>query len=204
MRRRSRPQRNRHTVIRRLSWPPPRPREARTSRPYHVRDHGWLDRGPDAVCGHSIRATNPSSASTSTVTIDDEGKVHYSIAYEITDPKGKHSFQEGAAELDVTADPAATASRPSSVRRRPAPAPWRHSLVCHGRRDLFLQNAQQRLSCARWTPPGRDFRPSCALKITSDQEGHCRWPCPALARAFLGSFFGAVGFARRRRQAAPT
>ena len=126
------------------------------------------------------------------VTIDDEGKVHYSIAVEVADPKGKVLFKQ---EPEGPGRPGRARRRPHPglrpPRRRPAIAARRVHRHGHGRRSAQQAQpgaeAHRRGAAERLRPrPRQDHRdPEGQIPVAVAGAGEGLWIS-----------FGAVGFGR--------
>ncbi len=126
------------------------------------------------------------------VTIDDEGKVHYSIAYEIADPKGKVLVKQEPRNLDATAGLGGD-SIPAffhlDVGLQSPPGEYTVTITVV---DLPTKRSQQLKRTVAVLP--KDFA-LVRVKTTSDREGQLPVPVPGAGQG-LWLTFGAVGFAR--------
>lgn len=114
------------------------------------------------------------------VTIDDEGKVHYSIAYEIADPKGKVLVKQEPRNLDATAGLGGD-SIPAffhlDVGLQSPPGEYTVTVTVV---DLPTKRSQQLSARSRSCPR---ISPSSASRPPATARASCPCPCPAPARA---------------------
>ncbi len=126
------------------------------------------------------------------VTIDDEGKVHYSIADEVADAKGKVLFKQEPRNLDATAGLGGDripAFFHLDVGLQSPPGVYNVTVTVV---DLPSKRSQQLKRTLEVLP--KDFA-LVRVKTTSDQEGQLPVAVPGAGEG-LWITFGAVGFGR--------
>jgi hypothetical protein len=126
------------------------------------------------------------------VTIDDDGKVHYSIAVEVADPKGKLLFKQEPRDLEAPAALGgdripAYAHLDIGLQSPPGEYAVKVTVV-----DLPTKRTQELKRTVEVLP--KDFG-LVRLKTTSDQEGQLPVAVPGAGEG-LWIQFGAVGFGR--------
>ena len=134
------------------------------------------------------------------VTIDDEGKVHYSIATEVADAKGKVLFKQEPRNLDAPiglGGDRVPAFVHLDVGLQSPPGEYAVTVTVI---DLPTKRSQE-LKRTVVVPP-KDFA-LVRVKTTSDRDGRCPWPCPAPERA-SGSLSGPSASAAAATAGSPT